>query len=128
MKILLDAHAFLWVISENIKLSKNAKQAYLDSENELFFSAVSYWEIGIKISIGKLELASDWKKIIDKEMVNNGIKWLDLKKEHVQGIINLEFHHRDPFDRLLIAQAQYEQLVIMTVDKCIDKYNIATLW
>ena len=128
MKILLDTHAFLWAISENFKFSKNAKQAYLDSENELFFSAVSYWEIGIKISIGKLELASDWKKIIDKEMVNNGIKWLDLKKEHVQGIINLEFHHRDPFDRMLIAQAQYEQLVIMTVDRHIGKYDITTIW
>jgi len=128
MKILLDTHASLWAISENIKFSKNAKQAYLDSENELFFSAVSYWEIGIKISIGKLELASDWQKIIDKEMINNGIKWLNLKKEHVQGIINLEFHHRDPFDRLLIAQAKYEQLVFMTVDKQIEKYDITTLW
>ena len=128
MKILLDTHASLWAISENIKFSKNAKQAYLDSENELFFSAVSYWEIGIKISIGKLELNSNWQKIIDKEMINNGIKWLNLKKEHVQGIINLEFHHRDPFDRLLIAQAKYEQLVFMTVDKQIEKYDITTLW
>jgi len=128
MKILLDTHAFLWAISENIRFSKNAKKAYLDSKNELFFSAVSYWEIGIKISIGKLELASDWEKIIDKEMINNGIKWLDLKKEHVQGIINLEFHHRDPFDRLLISQAQYEQLVFMTIDRQIAKYNITTLW
>ena len=128
MKILLDTHAFLWAISENIRFSKNAKKAYLDSKNELFFSAVNYWEIGIKISIGKLELASDWEKIIDKEMINNGIKWLDLKKEHVQGIINLEFHHRDPFDRLLISQAQYEQLVFMTIDRQIAKYNITTLW
>ena len=128
MKILLDTHAFLWALSGNNKLSGNAKTAYIDSVNELFFSAVSYWEIGIKISIGKLELASNWEKIIDKEMINNGIKWLDLKKEHVQGIINLEFHHRDPFDRLLIAQAQYEQLVIMTIDKQIGKYDITTLW
>jgi PIN domain nuclease of toxin-antitoxin system len=61
-------------------------------------------------------------------MNNNGIKWLDLKKEHVQGIINLEFHHRDPFDRLLIAQAKYEQMVILTIDKFIPKYNVTTVW
>jgi len=128
MKILLDTHAFLWAISENIKFGKNAKQAYLDSGNELFFSAVSYWEMGIKISIGKLELASNWEKIIDKEMINNGIKWLDLKKEHVQGIIKLESHHRDPFDRLLIAQARYEHMTIMTIDKQIEKYDVTTIW
>ncbi len=83
------------------------------------------WKILLSIW---LELASDWEKIIDKEMINNGIKWLNLKKEHVQGIINLEFHHRDPFDRLLIAQAQYEQMSIMTMDKQIEKYNITTIW
>ena len=128
MKILLDTHAFLWAISGSNKLSRQAERLYMDSDNELFFSAVSYWEIGIKISIGKLELTNNWKKIIDKEMINNGIKWLDIKKEHIHGIINLEFNHRDPFDRLLIAQAQYEQLAIMTIDKQIAKYDITTLW
>jgi PIN domain nuclease of toxin-antitoxin system len=128
MKILLDTHAFLWAISGNSKLSDKARSAYLDSNNELFFSTISYWEIGIKISIGKLELDKNWQKIIDKEMNNNGIKWLDLKKEHVQGIINLKFHHRDPFDRLLIAQAKFEQLTVMTIDKNISKYNVKTLW
>ena len=128
MKILLDTHAFLWALSGSNRLSKKAKEAYLDNENKLFFSAVSYWEIGIKISIGKLELENNWKEIIDKEINNNGIKWLDLKKEHVQGIINLEFHHRDPFDRLLIAQAKYEEMSIMTIDKQIEKYDITTIW
>ncbi len=128
MKILLDTHAFLWAMSGSNRLSKKAKEAYLDNANKLFFSAVSYWEIGIKISIGKLELANNWKDIIDKEINNNGIKWLDLKKEHVQGIINLEFHHRDPFDRLLIAQAKYEQMSIITVDKQIEKYDVTTIW
>ncbi len=128
MKILLDTHAFLWALSGSNRLSKKAKEAYLDNGNKLFFSAVSYWEIGIKISIGKLELENNWKKIIDKEINNNGIKWLDLKKEHVQGIINLEFHHRDPFDRLLIAQVKYEEMSIMTIDKQIEKYDVTTIW
>lgn len=128
MKILLDTHAFLWAISGNDRFSKKAGEAYLNNENKLFFSAISYWEIGIKISIGKLELANNWKEIIDKEMINNGIKWLDLKKEHVQGIIDLEFHHRDPFDRLLIAQARYEESAIMTIDKQIEKYEVTTIW
>ena len=128
MKILLDTHALLWAISGNIKLSDKARSAYLDSNNELFFSAISYWEIGIKISIGKLELDKNWQKIIDKEINNNGIKWLDLKKEHVQGIISLEFHHRDPFDRLLISQAKFEQLTLMTIDKNISNYNVTTVW
>ncbi len=128
MRILLDTHAFLWAIGDDSKLSDAAKSAYLDSENELFFSAVSYWEIGIKLSIGKLELIENWQQIIDKEMINNGIKWLDLKKEHVQGILNLDFHHRDPFDRLLIAQAIHEHSAIMTLDKQIAKYDVTTIW
>ena len=128
MKILLDTHALLWAISGSTKLSKKAESSYLDSQNELFFSAISYWEIGIKISVGKLELTKNWQEIIYKEMINNGIKWLDLKKEHIHRIINLEFHHRDPFDRLLIAQAQHEKLTIMTIDKHIAEYNVTTLW
>ncbi|MCK5202169.1 MAG: type II toxin-antitoxin system VapC family toxin [Spirochaetales bacterium] len=128
MKILLDTHTFLWAISDDPRLSANAEDIYMDSGNELFFSTISYWEISIKISIGKLILADNWQQIIDREMINNGIKWLDLKKEHIHGIIDLDFHHRDPFDRLLIAQAQHEELAILTIDKFIAEYNVKTLW
>ncbi len=128
MKILLDTHAFLWAISDDPRLSANAEDIYMDSGNELYFSTISYWEISIKISIGKLILVENWQKVIDREMINNGIKWLDLKIEHIHGIINLDFHHRDPFDRLLIAQAQYEELAILTIDEYISKYDVKTLW
>ncbi len=127
MQILLDTHTFLWII-EGKNLSLNAKQAFLDSENQIYFSVVSYWEICIKYSLGKLELVPNWPQLFDKEIEINGIQWLAIEKEHSLGIINLAMLHRDPFDRLLIAQARAEGLTILTSDSQIKNYDVATLW
>jgi PIN domain nuclease of toxin-antitoxin system len=110
------------------KLSQTAHTAFLNSDNELYLSAVSYWEICLKISIGKLELAPDWADIIDEEMVANQIKWLPIAKKHCQVLGELPFIHNDPFDRLLIAQAQSEAMTLLTADKYIHAYPIKTLW
>lgn len=127
MKLLIDTHAFLWFIrGEN--LSKIAQDTFLNVENELYFSAVSYWEICIKFSLGKLELANNWDKMFEREMTINGIKWLSIEKAHSQGIITLPMIHRDPFDRLLIAQAHVEGMVLLTADSQIRKYDIQTVW
>lgn len=127
MKLLLDTQVFLWVIN-NQKLSPRARAAFLDTGNQLFLSAASYWEICIKQSIGKLGLSEDWQQSFEREMRANNIRWLPIEKAHCQAIIALPWIHRDPFDRLLIGQALYESLTILTVDEQIQQYDVATIW
>ena len=127
MKLLLDTHTFLWSVSGK-KLSQDAENAFLDTNNELFLSAVSYWEICIKQSIGKLGLAANWVEVFDREMVFNHIQWLPIEKSHCQKISELPFLHGDPFDRLLIAQAVLEDMTLLTADSNIHQYPAPTLW
>ena len=127
MKLLLDTHAFLWIIWDR-NLSATARQAYLDASNDLYLSAASYWEICLKVSIGKLTLLPDWMSRFDDEMTRNGIVWLPIAKEHCQHLLLLPALHRDPFDRLLIAQAQHEGMTLLTADANMQQYAVATLW
>jgi PIN domain nuclease of toxin-antitoxin system len=105
MKILLDTQAFLWIISDAPELSKKAKKVFLDQENDLFLSLASTWEIAIKSSLGKLKLKQPLQKFIPMQLQENSIFQLDISFRHVVGITTLPFHHRDPFDRLIISQA-----------------------
>lgn len=127
MKLLLDTHAFLRLIG-NQKLSQRASDAFLDPGNQLFLSAASYWEICIKLSIGKLVLAEDWEQSVEREMQINDIRWLPIEKSHCQAIIELPWIHRDPFDRLLIAQARQEGMAIVTADETFPQYGVAAIW
>ena len=127
MKLLLDTHAFLWAISDQ-NLSPVAREAYLNRDNDLYLSAASYWEICIKVSIGKLEVIPDWMNRFDTELVSNGIVWLAIDKAHCQQVLKLPALHRDPFDRLLIAQAQCEGLTLLTADANMQHYSVPTLW
>ena len=127
MKLLLDTHAFLRLIG-NQKLSQRASDAFLDPSNQLFLSAASYWEICIKRSIGKLVLAEDWQQSVEREMQINDIRWLAIERSHCQAIIELPWIHRDPFDRLLIAQAREEGMDILTADEHFPQYGVATIW
>ncbi len=128
MRLLLDTHTFLWFIHGDKRLSQTAKEAFLDTDNELYLSAVSYWEICIKQSLGKLGLVTDWQQAVDTELTANGIKWLTLEKAHCQAILHLPMLHRDPFDRLLIAQAQVESMALLTEDGNVQKYSVKTIW
>jgi PIN domain nuclease of toxin-antitoxin system len=128
MKILLDTHALLWMCSSSERLSERARAATLDDHNQLFFSVAGWWEIAIKVGLGKLELQANWASAIRKEMRHNGIEWLPLRPEHCERIPALPFHHRDLFDRLLIAQAQTEGLAIITCDPHFDAYGVEVLW
>ena len=127
MNVLLDTHAFLWAIGGK-GLEATARRAFLDRENTLFLSAASYWEICIKASLGKLQLAPNWTQRFEQEMLTNQIRWLPIQKEHCQQLMTLPWLHRDPFDRLLIAQAQAEGMTLMTADGNIRQYAVATLW
>jgi PIN domain nuclease of toxin-antitoxin system len=128
VKLLLDTHAFLWFVEGKEDLSPVALSAIEEEENSLFLSLASYWEICLKLSIGKLMLADGWPRIFEREIRRNGIHWLDLKSEHFRGVIDLPFHHRDPFDRLLIAQAIHERCALVTGDSWIPRYGIKTVW
>ena len=127
MNLLLDTHAFLWIVNDG-PLSKTARALFLDAENKLFFSAASYWEICIKLSIGKLSLADDWAEKFDVEMAANGIQWLPIEQNHCRKIMELPLIHQDPFDRLLIAQAICDAMTIVTADPNIHTYSVATAW
>ena len=127
MRILLDTHTFLWAIGEH-GLSIAAQHAFLSAENGLFLSAASYWEMCIKIGIGKLTIVPDWQVRFEYEMVINQIQWLPIDQSHCQRVTTLPRHHGDPFDRMLIAQALVEEMTLMTADAKIQQYTVPTLW
>lgn len=128
MKVLLDTHAFLWLITDDDRLSENARQTFLNTQNSLFFSAASLWEICIKKSLGKISLKEGWFQTIQEEMAINTIQWLPIEMTHCAEVTELPFHHRDPFDRILIAQAIVEEMKIMSRDNRLAKYTIGLIW
>jgi PIN domain nuclease of toxin-antitoxin system len=128
MKLLLDTHAFLWFIMGNPNLSANARALIEDQANEKFLSVAGLWEIAIKVSIGKLALSAPFDTLIPQQLNVNGFELLNLEILHTAALISLPFHHRDPFDRLLIAQAMVEQMQIVSIDSTFDAYPIKRLW
>lgn len=128
MKILVDTQAFLWLITGNERLSETAKKIFLDRENRLFISAASLWEICIKMSMGKLSLKNGWLKIIQDELEINAIQWLPIEILHCAELTKLPFHHRDPFDRMLVAQAIVEDMQLLSSDCRLSDYEIKRIW
>jgi PIN domain nuclease of toxin-antitoxin system len=127
MQLLLDTHTFIWFISGDQALPQKALDAIKNTENKCYISIASIWEIAIKFSLKKLELKSDFDNIIDF-LASNDIEVLQITFQHLQKIINLEFHHRDPFDRLIIAQAIVENLTIITKDENFSRYTDSLFW
>ena len=127
MKYLLDTHVFLWAILDDRKLSSKAAAVILDTSNDLYFSAASYWEICIKAGLKKLKLKRNWAGAFDREIAVNGIKWLAIEKAHMRGVVTLPRHHGDPFDRLLISQCKVEKLTLITADSHMPTYGIKCL-
>ena len=127
MKLLLDTHAFLWFIDDNPRLSARAK-GLLESDADLLLSVASLWEISIKVSIGRLTLAQPYDIFIPQQLTNNAIEILPISSAHLGVVSTLPFHHRDPFDRLIIAQAMIEQLPIVSIDAAFDAYSAKRLW
>lgn len=128
MRVLLDTHALLWMIGNSGNLSHRARATLADRDNTLYFSIAGYWEIGIKTSIGKLELSSGWHETIPREMTRNGVNWLEIAPDHVHTVSSIPWVHRDPFDRIMIAQAMHEDLTIVTADTAFRDYAVSVLW
>jgi PIN domain nuclease of toxin-antitoxin system len=127
MNILLDTHAFIWFLNGDNLLNETAKGAIENTENKCLISMASIWELAIKFSLGKLQLAGDFSEI-GSFLHQNEIDILPITFEHIQQLLALPFHHRDPFDRIIIAQAISEKLSVITKDVLFDDYGIATIW
>lgn len=128
MDILLDTQAFLWLSSNNAQLTKNAKKVFLDEKNNFFLSMASIWEMSIKCSLDKLKLRPSLERFILNELQENNLEQLNITFQHAIKVKSLPFHHRDPFDRLLIAQALVEEIPILSNDVAFDHYGIKRLW
>jgi PIN domain nuclease of toxin-antitoxin system len=128
MRALLDTSAFLWFISGSDRLSDKARNHISDYNNDLALSIASLWEIAIKTSLGKLELATPFDHLIPAQLEKNAIDILPIELNHLSAIITLEFHHRDPFDRLIIAQGITEQLPVITSDAIFKQYPVDVIW
>ena len=127
MIYLLDTHTAIWALGEKTKLSATAKSVIEDIAVPLCVSVISAWEIAVKMSIGKLIFAGGSEFFLEK-MRQNGIEILNLESSHIKHVENLPFHHRDPFDRLLISIVLAEGLTILTADENIHKYDIPWAW
>ncbi len=128
MKILLDTHTFLWWITDDPRLSGRARGIIADGGNELFLSAATGWEIAIKVQIGRLKLPEEPIRFILDQMRINAIQSLPVQMNHALHVSTLPQHHRDPFDRLLIATAQLEGLPVLSSDHQLANYQVEVIW
>ena len=128
MDVLVDTHAFLWIITESKSLSERARQVFLDDKSRLHLSIASIWEIAIKHKLGKLSLHQSLEVFIPQQLQKNNIDVLDISMGHVLKTTTLPFHHRDPFDRLLIAQALSENWSVLSADEVFDQYSVTRVW
>ena len=120
MSLLLDTHVLLWWLDDHPTLSMKARAAIADGENLVFISAVVIWEIRIKQALGKLQIPKNFRKVLGDQP----FEMLDITVEHAHAVGDLPAHHRDPFDRMLVAQAKVEGLTLMTRDTRLKKYKI----
>lgn len=128
MKLLLDTHTLLWFLEDSPRLGATARMAIEDSANDIFVSVASLWEIAIKISLGRLATNKPIDIWIPTELAANDIDLLSISIDHIIQVASLPFHHRDPFDRLLIAQSIVEAMPIVGADAAFDRYGINRLW
>ena len=128
MKLLLDTHAFIWMLEAPEKLSERVIQAHNDSTNTLYLSVASLWEIQIKLAIGKLEMDVSLAQIVREQLQGHRFQLLDIRAEHVLALEELPRHHGDPFDRLLIAQARVEGLPLVSIDNVFEQYPVELFW
>jgi len=128
MKYLMDTHAFLWFVSDDNRLSSKAKSIIKDSNNEIYFSAASAWEISIKSKLGRMKLGEDLGSFIIEQLAANSFGPLAITISHALYTEKLPQIHKDPFDRMMISQSKVENMVLITGDKKIREYKVSTAW
>lgn len=128
MRLLLDTHAFIWYATDSSRLSITARTLIDNGDNDILISTASIWEMAIKHSIGRLNFSMPFMEFIKQQIALNRIEILEISFDHIEIVASLPLHHRDPFDRLIIAQSMAEQIPILSVDAIFDAYTIARIW
>lgn len=128
MRLLSDTHSFLWFVEGSPRLSARARRLIEDRTNDVFLSIASLWEMSIKVGLGKLTLQQPFDVFIPQQLAANKITLLQITIAHTIAVANLPQYHRDPFDRMLIAQAQVEQMAVVSIDAALDAYGVTRLW
>jgi PIN domain nuclease of toxin-antitoxin system len=128
MRLLLDSHTFLWFVLNDPQLSSVALNLIHDPANDILISPASYWEIAIKVRLGKINLKASYDDFMQRGIAGNDFEILPIEPRHTSLLTTLPLHHRDPFDRLLIAQAMIEAIAIVSIDATFDSYGVQRLW
>ncbi|MEG5139676.1 MULTISPECIES: type II toxin-antitoxin system VapC family toxin [unclassified Microcoleus] len=128
MRLLLDTHAFIWYRTNSSRLSITWRSLINKGDNNILLSTASVWEMAIKHSIGRLNFSMPFMEFVKQQIAVNRIEILEISFDHIEVVASLPLHHRDPFDRLIIAQSMAEQIPVLSVDVIFDAYAIARLW
>jgi len=126
--MLIDTHGLIWFLEDNSRMSRRALEVAEDQDTYLYVSLAPLWEMAIKVRLGKLNLVGDFQAFVLDQLTRNDIEVLGISLEHVIQTANLPLHHRDPFDRLLIAQAVVEDMPIISSDAALDAYPVMRIW
>jgi PIN domain nuclease of toxin-antitoxin system len=126
MAVLLDTHAFLWWCEDAPELSRKARKAIANEDCRV--SLASFWEIAVKLSLRKLRLPSSFERYVPEQMAANAFSFLEIGFRHVSRCAALPWHHRDPFDRLLVAQALEEDWALVSRDEILERYGARRIW
>ena len=126
--LLLDTHTFLWLATDDGRLSQTARELVIDPATQLFLSVGSIWEMAIKKGLGRIELAIPLSRLVEEQLKDLRTNLLEIRCEHALLVETLPFHHRDPFDRLLVAQAIEEKLSLLSADEQLDAYPVDRVW
>lgn len=128
MRLLLDTHALLWFVLNDGKLSRAVDAIISDPTNEVFVSPATFWELAIKVRTKKLDLLSPYDDFIRNGIVGNDFIVLPIEAKHTSLFTDMPFHHKDPFDRILIAQALVEGISLISIDSIFDQYGVTRIW
>lgn len=127
MRLLLDTHAFLWFVLGDARCSRTARELIENAAHEKWLSPASHWEIAIKISTGKYTLPLPFEEFMERAVTNNGLQFLPIQPKHTALLTTMPYHHRDPFDRLMVAQAIFERMPLVSADPVLDAYSITRM-
>jgi PIN domain nuclease of toxin-antitoxin system len=128
MRLIVDGHSLIWAVDDPSRLTSTAATALRDPANELLLSAATIWEMAIKVGLGKLTLSLPYRQWMDRAVADLGLAVLPITVEYADVQATLPLHHRDPFDRLIIAQALMESVMIVSADAGLDQYGVTRLW
>jgi PIN domain nuclease of toxin-antitoxin system len=128
MRLLIDTHCWLWWFGDPDRLNDDAKRLIANKANTVYLSSASSWEIAIKAALGKLQIPEPPGKYVPSRLSSQGMSSLPIEHRHALHVFSLPHHHRDPFDRMLVAQAQVESLPILTADQLLSAYDVKLIW